>query len=121
MLNTFENGKFGNALGRAAPPGPQPIVYPGVPHAVGDETFMLLPKLRIWELREPAYPAVSTIWPGNWCSTLTLNCCTRPSLISVFSVVKFPAKLTGVDGGDRRGNPSENPINCPVPTFGVPP
>src|SRR6267143_3266689 len=78
---------------KAVPPGPQPNVYPETtPHAAGDPTFRFKPSTRMWELREPAYPAVSTTLPGNWCSIFTLYCCTRPCLKLRFCDCSVPGK-----------------------------
>ena len=65
---------------KAAPPvAASQGVTRDYPHAVGEFTFRFKPSTRICELREPAYPAVSTILPGSWCSMFTLNCWTCPA------------------------------------------
>src|SRR5437588_2783580 len=65
------------------------------------------------ELRDPAYPRVSTTFPGIWRSTLRLYCWTRPSLKSRFCEEMFPPKVAGSVGCERRGNPFD--MVRPVP------
>src|ERR1700691_1314558 len=95
----------------AEPPGPQPSVYPGtVPQANGDPTFKLLPSTRMWDARDPAYPAVKSTCPGNWCSTFTLNCCTRPCLKLVSCERIVPVNESGVGADEKRGKPCDKLI-----------
>src|SRR5713226_6185271 len=90
---------------------PQPKVYPATGalppgQAFGECVFRFMPSIRMCELRDPAYPAVRTTFPGSWCSTLRLNCCTMPCLKSRFCDCTFPGKVEGSPGAVKIGRKS---------------
>src|ERR1039457_4858407 len=108
MLGFVEKGRLVAGRRKAAPPRPHPTGNPAPdPHAVGDPRFKLLPSTRMWDARDPAYPAVSTTWPGSWCSTFTLNCWTRPCLKLVFCERIVPVNELGSGGAVKMGKPCD--------------
>ncbi len=62
-----DGGERAKGAGNGRPPGPQPRVYPGDGTAACGQAIPRSgsPSTRMWVLREPAYPAVSTTLPGS--------------------------------------------------------